>query len=511
MEVLAPMAASLTVPYSVQFNNLVPIIPQHGVVTLYGYGLAVRVDRGHLTLEDGVGPRRRYSRFARVGHRLDRVVVIGSSGHISFEALRWLADQDISFVMLERNGKVLATTGPVSPSDVRLRRAQATATQSGIALPIARELIDKKLHGQAHLLRTYFPKFASDGIERALTRLAKAKSNEEILLCEAQGAQQYWAAWHELPVNFPLSDLPRVPDHWRRFGSRMSPLTSSPRVAVNPPNAALNYLYAVLEAEARLALASLGLDPGIGMLHKDLRSRDSLACDVMEPVRPQVDAFLLDWLRRSPLKREWFFEQRDGNCRLMAPFAAKLSESTQIWRRAVAPFAEGIARALWSQRRDGRKSDLSTPLTQTRKRESRGSIVNVQRKRDTAIEHVCSICGISIKPAYKRCQKCAPAIWPNKVPNAFEIKRDVIAQTRRAETQRQQNIAVKAWNPKSLPSWFDENFYRQRVQPRLSSIRVRSIQSELSVSEPYALRIRARKCIPHPRHWLILAHLVDAT
>ena len=110
----------------------------------------------------------------------------------------------------------------------------------------------------------------------------------------------------------------------------------------------LNYLYALLESEARLALAALGLDPGIGVLHNDSRTRDSLACDLMEPIRPQVDAFLLDWLGRSPLRREWFFEQPDGNCRLMSSLAERLSETSDIWARAVAPFAEGIAHALWS-------------------------------------------------------------------------------------------------------------------------------------------------------------------
>lgn len=62
---------------------------------------------------------------------------------------------------------------------------------------------------------------------------------------------------------------------------------------MNPPNAILNYLYAILEAEARLAIAALGLDPGLGFLHFDTRTRDSLACDVLEPVRPEVDAYLL--------------------------------------------------------------------------------------------------------------------------------------------------------------------------------------------------------------------------
>jgi hypothetical protein len=32
-----------------------PITPRHGVVTLFGYGIQVRVDKGHLILSDGSG------------------------------------------------------------------------------------------------------------------------------------------------------------------------------------------------------------------------------------------------------------------------------------------------------------------------------------------------------------------------------------------------------------------------------------------------------------------------
>jgi hypothetical protein len=39
--------------------------------------------------------------------------------------------------MLERDGKVLAVTGPVRPSDARLRHAQALAGQNGVALEIS--------------------------------------------------------------------------------------------------------------------------------------------------------------------------------------------------------------------------------------------------------------------------------------------------------------------------------------------------------------------------------------
>src|SRR5712692_3947934 len=145
------MAATKTVPQLPQSHN--SLSPRHGVVTLSGYGIQVRVGRGHLLLEDGIGADRRQGRFPRVGHGLKRLVVIGSDGMVSLAALRWLANQDAAFVMLDRDGSVLATTGPFRPSDARLRRAQALAHQSGSALRIARELIGQKLAAQERLAR----------------------------------------------------------------------------------------------------------------------------------------------------------------------------------------------------------------------------------------------------------------------------------------------------------------------------------------------------------------------
>src|SRR6266403_5146080 len=109
------MKAAKTVYQLPQSHN--SLIPRHGVLTLFGYGIQVRVDRGHLLVEDGIGANRRLARFPRVGHGLKRLVIIGSDGMVSLAALRWLADQDASFVMLDRDGSVLATTGPVRPSD----------------------------------------------------------------------------------------------------------------------------------------------------------------------------------------------------------------------------------------------------------------------------------------------------------------------------------------------------------------------------------------------------------
>jgi len=153
------------------------------------------VDRGHLIIEDGIGPLRRCARFPRVGRGLKRLVVIGSDGMISLAAFRWLADQDAAFVMLDRIGKVLAITGPVKPSDARLRRVQSLANQSGVALSIARELISQKLTAQQRIVLRHFQNSAAAfAIVNARNGLAAATSSDEIRLHESQGALAYWTA-----------------------------------------------------------------------------------------------------------------------------------------------------------------------------------------------------------------------------------------------------------------------------------------------------------------------------
>ena len=311
--------------------------------------------------------------------------------------------------MLERNGKVLATTGPVTPSDSRLRRSQSLAHETGTALKIARELIAQKLHGQELVLKKFFPENLTSFqvIVDARRAVARSSSNEEIRRWKEKRALAYWSAMRALPVSFNKSDSARIPDHWKIFGSRISPITKSPRLAVNPANAILNYLYAILESESRLALATLGLDPGIGVLHNDLRSRDSLASDLMEPVRPRVDELLLKLLTSEQLRREWFFEQRDGNCRLMASFAEKLSETATIWRTAVASYAEWIAKSFWGSRlRPIRSETPATRLTQRERGEGRVKLSAGIGEAHPENLSLCRICGQIRMASDGICREC---------------------------------------------------------------------------------------------------------
>jgi CRISPR-associated endonuclease Cas1 len=490
-------------------------ISRTGVLTLTGFGIKIRMHSGHLEIEDGVGMERRKIRLARVGHGLKRLVCISEDGFVTLSALRWLADIGASLVMLNRNGRVLFVTGPNAPSDVRLRRAQALAHSSGAALRIARELIDKKLAGQEGVAR--YKLLASenaDAILRYRSELAEANTIENVRLIESQAASAYWAAWHTLPINFPRKDEPRTPAHWRVFGARVSTLTGSPRAAVNPANAMLNLLYCLLESESRLAAVALGLDPGMGVLHVDTKARDSLACDLMEPVRPEVDAFLFDWITREPLKRDWFFEQRDGNCRLISSLAVRLSETAPMWGRAVAPHAEMVARMLWTP--TTRRDELLGPptrLTQRHKREAKDASPLPSPIPPPRRENLCHGCGKTIRQGRANCAECAIGGATERLARAARLgrvaARNAESRAKHSVSRRRHAQACSAWDASSQPGWLTAKLYSEKIQPLLAQASSSAIAKQIGVSRWYAGRIR-QGYRPHPRHWQALAEMTNA-
>src|SRR3954447_10985039 len=181
---------------------------------------------------------------------------------------------------------------------------------------------------------------------RPLERLGSASSVVELVAAEADAAASYWTAWAPLPIRFAARDVELVPSHWRTFGGRASAITGQPRAATNPANAMLNYLYALLESEATLAARIAGLDPGLGIFHVDAAHRASMAADLMEPVRPIVDRYLLGLLATRVFGARDFFETRTGVCRVTPDLAHELAAPVGSWERLVLPIAQEVARTL---------------------------------------------------------------------------------------------------------------------------------------------------------------------
>jgi CRISPR-associated endonuclease Cas1 len=506
------MAASDTVP---QFpNSYKSAISKSGVLTIHGFGVRVRMQSGHLEIEDGIGEDRRRFRLARVGHGLRRLVCISEDGFFTLDALKWLADQKASLIMLDRSGKVSLVTGPTASSEVRLRRAQALAHQSGAALEIMRELMSAKLDGQQQLVRSKLANAtAADIIAKLEESLSTAESLDTVARLEAHAASAYWSAWSEVRINFPRQDVARVGEHWLTFGTRKSLLTGSPRLAANPPNAILNYCYALVQIETRLATTAVGLDPGMGLLHCDTPNRDSLACDIMEAVRPSVDAWLLDWIMREPFRRSDFFEERNGNCRLLRTLTAKLSETMSVWGKLVAPWAEYVAHTLWARASRAGGPPIPTRLTQQHRREAKGASA-VAMIAIPKPDRVCRGCGKNIRVGRSDCGKCAVEGATTRLIVAARIGR-IAAHTPEAlakegKTQRRHAKARSSWDASSQPAGLTAEFYSENIQPLLAEVSTSAIASRIGVSRWYAGKLR-RGRRAHPRHWQALAQLVGVS
>lgn len=487
-----------------------------GTLILDGYGIQVSVYRRHLVVSDGVGRQRRSGRFARATAQLKRLIILGHSGAVTLEALRWLSDVGVSVTQIDLDGRVVLATGVRRLNDAKLRRAAALAAGTETGAAVGRWIVSRKLDGQEALLLKRFGMSdqATTAFARARAELEAATTARDLLRVEALAAGAYWAQWDDVPVRFVERDRSRVPDHWLTFSGRASPLTGTSRRAGNPANAMLNYLYAMLEAESAIALSALGFDPGIGIVHADQVARASMACDVMEVVRPGADGFLLDYLSKRHFAAKQFVEQPDGTCRVGADVARELAATAGYWSNAVAPLIEGMASLLL-----GDSSTLPKLLTAERRiagqnlyRQSSHTEPSIRIRAD----RTCALCGEPTKPTAIHCSTC-------------QLERRVISLQRlassgtaaRAEV-RSEGSLVTDWGREALARhlratkagverWdtehdsVDTEVYWHEIYPSLRDVPVRQLSKKAGLSISYCSSIRRGSVVPHARHWSKLA------
>lgn len=84
----------------------------------------------------------------------------------------------------------------------------------------------------------------------------------------------------------------------------------------DPVNATLSLGYTLLQADAVHACWLAGLDPMVGFLHRPAHGRPSMACDLVEPWRAQVDAWTWRQFRDRALRDDHFGRDGSGACLL---------------------------------------------------------------------------------------------------------------------------------------------------------------------------------------------------
>jgi CRISP-associated protein Cas1 len=341
-----------------------------------GFGLKLYVERGHLVIHDGLGRTRRTVRLNRATSRLRRVVVIGHTGYVTLEALRWIRDVGAAFVQVDTDGNLIAASAPERLHESRLRRAQVLVVESELGRQIMVDLLQLKLDRQAGIAERRLTDLkpmvirkrkgsisVANGIREQAMAMHAGLSYAELRKLESIAGRYYWQAWARVTVRFTGSWSRNVPEHWRQAGPRTSRLDRQwPRRALTPPHALLNYGYAILETEALLAAHRVGLDPSLGLMHADVRYRGGLVIDLMEPARPVVDEIVLDLLETRALKRGDVLETPRGVCRLGPSLAAELAGSAPTLRTVMAPLAENLSASIVDS------PTFPTPITRRRHR-----------------------------------------------------------------------------------------------------------------------------------------------
>jgi CRISPR-associated endonuclease Cas1 len=488
-----------------------------------GFGVRMSVELGHLVVRDGWGGVSRERRYSRADRHLRRVVILGHGGSISLAALQWLADVGVGFLHLDSDGRVLAASGGLGLDDPRLRRAQARSWGTPWGTAIARELLERKLRGQSRIARQLGHPDAAQRIDDLVPALGAARSSRELLIPEAAGAGIYWSTWTGVAIRWTKADVGKVPAHWRTTSGRASPISGHQRSAADPIQSLLNYCYRLGEIEARLACLAVGLDPGLGVLHADQRARDSLALDVIEPVRGEIDAYILSLLERHTFRRQDFHETRAGICRILPPLSHELASMMPTWAARLAPVVEDVARSLLLSERPLEEAP-PTPLTQRKRSASRpgaGGTAPVRRGGSASPTNRCRTCGLAVVKRRAFCATCLPremraageplaAAGRAATARLRSQGRDPTvgpaAQAARSAKMTQVREAALAWD-REHPLPPDPRQFATTILPALRGISARELANKTGLSRPYCAEILKGERKPHCRWWQLLADL----
>jgi CRISPR-associated endonuclease Cas1 len=523
-----------------------PLQVRAGVLVVDGFGIGLRVlNRGKLRVEDGIGRQRRSIVLDRAGSGLERLLLIGHAGYVTLEALAWLRAIGAALVQIGRDGEVLAHSVPFGYDGHPIRRAQALAVTNGLDLAIARQLIAAKLDGQRRILVRLDADLRE--FDKLRASFDAADSIDRVRVIEANAAALYFPSWRDVRIRFRARDLARIPARWLRCDSRASVLTGAPRAATSSINAMRNYLFACLESEARLALLAHGCDPTLGVLHADQRNRDSLALDAMEPVRADVDAFLLDLLEDREFTARDFGELPNGICRIAAPLTHELALTLPHWRECVRPIAAGLAQtfreALASNSASSRSRSVSkqkrriasafdpSPLSATPRKASQPRPYATRAWRTPAVEArpanpvACAMCGEPVLKRRRRyCDACMPRARREHGLRAIEAARKALAAQTAAGNDPRRSTALneargeaisdghrrnRSWE-REHPGQRDETWFKREIVPKLDAFPLKEIAEATGLSLAACSRIRAGAKLPHARHWEALGELVEA-
>lgn len=263
---------------------------------------------------------------------------------LSSSLLGKLGERGIGVVVLSGRKAIPTMLLGRPHNDAARRVAQyRLSLDKDFCMRFARAIVESKLRSQAAFLGE---RRDSEAQSRYLLILALRRIDTSIAAVDAQtsigslrglegaGAAAYFEGFGDL-----------LPERLK-FDRR------NRRPPKDPANAVLSLGYTLLHAEAVLALYGAGLDPFVGFYHALDFGRESLACDVVEPLRVEIDRHILMLFRTEKLRPE-DFTQAEGSCLLgkagRARFYAEWEPLAERVRKQLDDSVADIAKAVGEQ------------------------------------------------------------------------------------------------------------------------------------------------------------------
>ncbi len=264
-------------------------------------GAFVAKHQGRLRVEQGK------QRLAEVPiMHLEQVLIVSNGVGLSSDVVRVCCEEGIPIHFLNGHaGDDYGTLFPSALSGMALtKRAQLRAYEDARGMQLAHAFTSGKIQSQANMLR-YAAKYRKDADPALHAALMQAATEvldplpalgrigagpgpidegirAALMGGEGRAAARYWQAVAQLiptELGWPGRETQGATD---RF------------------NQALNYGYAVLRSQVRVALLLAGLEPNAGFLHADRPGKPSLTLDLIEEFRQAVvDRTLIGQVNRG--------------------------------------------------------------------------------------------------------------------------------------------------------------------------------------------------------------------
>ena len=293
-----------------------PVKPSN-VLTLTGDSVSLSVKRGALIAARDAMTLVYEPRAVKPS----AIVMTGWGGVITLAALRFCAKHKIAVVILDWDRDFMTAMALPARRAARVARAQLEAILPSRALLIAKELIAAKIGAHTRLGAMHETK-----AEAAIERVRTADTERALLMLEAQAAR---LAWADRPIVLKWREAGYIPPSWKlSFSQRRRLDRKFSRHATDPINALLNLALAVTIGRLLVALTAQGFNPAIGVLHKS--PRWPLAYDVIELLRPHVEAAVFDFLDNRAFAPDEFIRVNDGTVKTSSNLSVEFLDAVAI-------------------------------------------------------------------------------------------------------------------------------------------------------------------------------------